>query len=76
MRDCRSALMSGDIPPPEDEDAGRKMTSPWRNGKSYLFKGPFLLRGVSAPSCIKVCFSQTSVHIFSAFHDPGMVCSR
>ena len=40
--------MSGDIPPPEDEDAGRKMTSPWRNGKSYLFKGPFLLRGVSA----------------------------
>ena len=23
--------MSGDIPPPEDEDAGRKMTSPWRS---------------------------------------------
>ena len=29
-----------------------RMTSPWRNGKSYLFKGLFLLRGVSAPSCI------------------------
>ena len=55
-RDHRSALMSGDIPPPpEDEDAGRKMTSPWRSERVI---------------CYKVCFDQTSVHIFFAFHNP------
>ena len=42
VRDRRSALMSGDIPPPEDEDAGRKMTSPWRSERVI---------------CLRVCFS-------------------
>ena len=40
-RDRRSALMSGDIPPPEDEDAGRKMTSPWRSERVICLKVHF-----------------------------------
>ena len=35
--------MLGDIPPPEDEDAGRKMTSPWRSERVICFRVCFFL---------------------------------